>query len=144
MARKLVALSVLLGSAASPAGAVPPPPPRAVQAVALRADLCRVEIAGTAMPYSPSQYEFAGKAGTTLQLALTAPDPDLLFDLRSADGRLDIGGAGFGAGDVRIRLPASGVYRLSVAAFDRPHWASRRAEFRIAARLIDEVHPVAC
>jgi hypothetical protein len=101
-------------------------------------------VGGALRPYTPATFRFAGEAGNLLILALAKPNPDLQFGV-SIDGQTPfVGGAGFGAGDVRIVLPHSGTYEIQVSAFDPIAMKAASAAFQLRLYLRDDRHPDAC
>lgn len=111
------------------------PPPIASATVGLTPNGCAVERSGSAAPYAPAPLRFRAPAGTTLLLELPEANPNLTFDLKRGGQRPLITGAGFGAGDVRIVLPAADSYELAVSGYDPVRRVAVPVTFRIKLAL---------
>ena len=135
MQRILMFLSVAL--LAVPSIAVPPPTPRSSNLLGLKTDNCPVDVSGSARPYSPETYRFAGKTDDVLIMVNAKPNLNLTFNLGIANESPLIADAGFGP-DVRIRLPRSGIYELKVSAFDPIANKAVAADFQLKLYLRDE------
>lgn len=141
--RKVI-LSLLATALTMPAAAVPPPAPSQSQRLDLKADNCPIDFSGSARPYSPSVIRFDASADETLLMINKVPNPDLIFTLLTDDEAPLISGAGFGAGDVRIRLPRNGTYELQVSAFDASRMSAASADFKLRFQLHDKDQVARC
>lgn len=131
----------LAALAAAPALAVPPPPEPGM--LALSPDGCPLEVSGSARPYSPVVYRFAGAEDDVLVMVSALPSLDLTFNLGRLGEAPLISDAGFGP-DVRIRLPHEGTYELQVSGYDPVALKAVPADFRLKLYLRREGSESGC
>ncbi len=134
---------LLAALAATPALAVPPPPEPEAAMLALAPDGCPLEVSGSARPYSPVVYRFAGAEGDVLVMVSARPSLDLTFDLGRVGEAPLISDAGFGP-DVRIRLPHEGAYELQLSGYDPIGMKAVPADFRLKLYLRREGSESGC
>lgn len=122
-------LAMLIASTA--AMAMPPPPERTGVAAVLLSNGCPTIVDEVVRAYDSPIIRFDAKAGDLLRLRLEDPAMPLEFNLEDTAGQFMVAGLGFGSGDARLILPATGVYQLRVLMSGDAARTGRQIPFRL-------------
>ena len=127
---------LLLGlCGAFPSGAVPPPPPLPVEKVELPPDGSERVVNNEVRAYRQVPLAFEASAGDELILWLKDTETQLVLDVEAPSGLRWIQGAKPGADGLRLRLPETGTYRLSVVMSSDAARTGRKARFQLRLML---------
>lgn len=118
-----------------PAGAMPPPPPRAEQLLDLVPNGQELRRLDTVRAYQPALMRVSVQAGDRLLLRLKEADRVLVLQVDTQSGLPWISGAVPGPDGIDIRFAESGVHRLVVLMSANAARAGRAASFELGVRL---------
>jgi hypothetical protein len=132
--RWLVAMTWVFG-AAVPAGALPPPLPRAEVSVDLVPNGQGQQVLDTVRAYQPLPLSFAVQAGDRLLLSMKDSKRVLVLQLAGPSGLPWISGVQPGPDGIDIWFAQTGMYRLLVLMSADAARSGRAADFELGLRL---------
>ena len=132
--RWLMTMACAFG-AAIPAGAVPPPPPRASLSVDLVPNGLEQVVQDTVRAYQPVPVTLAALAGDRLLLRLLDDERVLVLQIEAASELPWISGAVPGPGGIEMRFTQTGVYRILVLMSANAARTGREANFELGLML---------